>query len=274
MHVRTANKLIRLRPGQSRVPGARVYLNSRDDEIVCANCQADLTTSAVWQADRLVKCDDCGSGLSVRGVEKPHWSNALGLLNVCDDAARKWALTQPDFATAWEQCRHAGWMLWLAAQTKGNDLRVVARIACDCQERLWPYLGPRPDETAWPIEKSRNDTEFRWRGEPRTARLFAVHLTRQWAAGRVDLKTMRAAVEADWTSISVGAWRRPLAAAASAEYIAQEDWMSAWFLLLGSDLDWAAFRGTDNRYSTTWQGTMKIQQADMVRAQLSRPVLM
>ena len=67
----------------------------------------------------------------------------LKSLNAYDDTV-EWAQTQPDLETAWNNCQHPDWMLWLADKMllfTDKDLRLMA---CQFVRRT-----PMGDGTVW-----------------------------------------------------------------------------------------------------------------------------
>ncbi len=88
--------------------------------------------------------------------------------NACSTAL-EW-VGDRDARTAWQECERADWMLWLAARVMPLQPAVLA--ACDCAETAWQYVTD---------------------GDTLQAAMLAVHVTREWAAGRADLDDVRAA---------------------------------------------------------------------------------
>jgi len=93
-------------------------------------------------------------------------------LDACE-GAREWASTQPDPRTAWAVCQRADWMLWIAAALLPRQIVVLA--ACDCAETVVHLIKD---------------------GGSQMAALLALHLAREWAEGREDPETVRAASDA------------------------------------------------------------------------------
>ena len=96
-------------------------------------------------------------------------SALLERLDACRDA-RSWAANYTDLATAWGECKRADWMLWLASRVLPRQ--IVVQAACDCAETALEYVGS---------------------GETQTAILLTLHIAREWAEGREDIETVRAA---------------------------------------------------------------------------------
>ena len=74
-----------------------------------------------------------------------------------------WAGTQPDLATAWRECKRGDWMLWLAGVAE-IDRRLLVAAACDCAETALDHV----------------------REEDLIAVLLALHVAREFVAGRAD----------------------------------------------------------------------------------------
>ena len=96
-------------------------------------------------------------------------SALLERLDACRDA-RSWAANYTDLATAWGECKRADWMLWLASRVLPRQ--IVVQAACDCAETALEYVGS---------------------GETQTGILLTLHIAREWAEGREDIETVRAA---------------------------------------------------------------------------------
>lgn len=130
-----------------------------------------------------------------------HWSRAVLALNPCDEA-RKWLATNAHLSPseAWEACERADWMLWLAAQA-GVDRCAVVLAACDCAETSLHLATP----------------------DVQMAGALALHLSREWAEGREDVETVRAAGTAAYDAdahATTNAAYAAYAAAAAAAYAA------------------------------------------------------
>jgi hypothetical protein len=68
-----------------------------------------------------------------------HWSNKLGALGACFDSI-EYAKTQPDFQTAWDNCKRGDWMLWLATKLPAQVTRQqLVFTACQCARLALPY---------------------------------------------------------------------------------------------------------------------------------------
>jgi len=93
-------------------------------------------------------------------------------LDACADA-RTWACTQPDPRTAWAVCQRVDWMLWIAAMLLPRPVVVLA--ACDCAETVVHLIKDNGSQMA---------------------ALLALQIAREWAEGREDLDTVRAASDA------------------------------------------------------------------------------
>lgn len=120
--------------------------------------------------------------------------NALLIkLNACSEA-KTWAETQPDLATAWNNCARADWMLWLAAKI-GVDQKLVVLVACDCAETALAHTN---------------------NGDVWTAALFTLHVTREWCAGRANLEDARAVQPAAYAAYVAACASADVAACAAA----------------------------------------------------------
>ena len=113
-------------------------------------------------------------------------------LDACGDA-RTWAVTQPDLRTAWTVCQRVDWMLWLAARLLPRQ--IVTLAACDCAETTVHLI---PD------------------GVQQAAALLALHIAREWAEGREELETVRAAAAAAYSAAAASFADDATHAAASA----------------------------------------------------------
>jgi hypothetical protein len=68
-----------------------------------------------------------------------HWSNKLVALRACSEAI-EYAKTQPDFPTAWDNCKRGDWLLWLAAKLPAQVTRQqLIFAACQCARLALPY---------------------------------------------------------------------------------------------------------------------------------------
>jgi len=112
-------------------------------------------------------------------------------LDACGDA-RTWAVTQPDLRTAWAVCQRADWMLWLAAMLLPRPVVVLA--ACDCAETAVHLIED---------------------GGLQMNALLALHIAREWAQGREDPETVRAASDAAYYFFADHASNRAAAYAAN-----------------------------------------------------------
>jgi hypothetical protein len=104
-----------------------------------------------------------------------HWSDFLTSLHACDEAI-EWARTQPDAATAWQKCKRADWMLWIAAKILPRP--VVVQACCDCAETAWEYCD----------------------GATLLQSMLTIHIVREWAEGREDLETLHVARQAAYAT--------------------------------------------------------------------------
>ena len=71
---------------------------------------------------------------------------------------------------AWNTCTEPSWMTWLVGRLP-IDSKLLILAACDCAETAWRYCD----------------------GETLQAAMLAVHVTREYCAGRADLEDVRAA---------------------------------------------------------------------------------
>jgi len=123
--------------------------------------------------------------MSYSDVSETETESLLDLLlrlDACGEALT-WAVTQPDSHTAWAVCQRADWMLWIAAMLLPRPVVVLA--ACDCAET-----------TVHLIED----------GGLQMVALLALHIAREWAEGREELETVRAAADAASTHASRAAY--------------------------------------------------------------------
>ncbi|MFQ5351916.1 MAG: hypothetical protein ACE5D3_02455 [Candidatus Binatia bacterium] len=78
-----------------------------------------------------------------------HWSEGLVPLEACPGAVA-WAQTQPDFRTAWQNCKRGDWMLCLIGKTCSKDQRPdFVRAVSDCVETS---LGSVPEGEERPAQ--------------------------------------------------------------------------------------------------------------------------
>jgi len=89
---------------------------------------------------------------------------------------------------AWNTCEEPSWMAWLIARLP-IDRKLLVLAACDCAETAWQYCD----------------------GETLQSAMLAVHVTREYCAGRADLDDVRAA-----RSAAADAYAAAYAAAAAA----------------------------------------------------------
>ena len=126
-------------------------------------------------------------------------------LDVCQ-SAKDWAKTQPDLATAWQNCRRADWMIWLLKRMGYKDPKNYRLIACACV-RDTPLTDGRKVWDLLTDERSRTGVEVSERfanGEVTEQEMDAARA----AAG--------AAGVAAWATAGNAAWAAAWAAARDA----------------------------------------------------------
>lgn len=103
-----------------------------------------------------------------------HWSDPIQPWASAgyDYEVHAWARTQPDYVTAWRECRRADWMLEQAVR-RGVGKRAVLAL-CDCAEPLMHAI--------------------RHEGR-RMAAYLVLCIVRDWAVGRADKDDLAAAHE-------------------------------------------------------------------------------
>ena len=94
-------------------------------------------------------------------ADPKHWTSDLPH-DACREA-REWALTQPDYETAWATCRRGDWMLWLAGRLAGppgdDSRRQLVLAACECAELSLPLIC---DENARAVAEATIQTAQAW----------------------------------------------------------------------------------------------------------------
>jgi hypothetical protein len=105
-----------------------------------------------------------------------HWSRKLVALGACEEAV-EWARTQPDFATAWNECKRGDWMIWLLTALDKSYTPRLRLIACDCARVALKHV---------PTDEDR----------PRKA----IECAERYASGEATAKELAAAGDAAWAA--------------------------------------------------------------------------
>src|SRR5574340_343496 len=136
-----------------------------------------------------------------------HWRKDMKLpsiLKPCEEAAA-WLETQPDYQTAWQNCRRPDWMIWLLNELNYNDDKVLRLYACWCVRET-----PLPDgRRVWDLLA---DSRSR----------AAVEMAERFAVGNASLEELRSAESAAWSAAEAAAWSAAWSAAESAARSAAE----------------------------------------------------
>ena len=80
-------------------------------------------------------------------------SEQLKSMHACSEAV-EW-VGRKKIKTAWRDCPHGDWMLWLAARLD-IDRKLIVLAACDCAETALQYVPEGEDRPAKAIQTSRN----------------------------------------------------------------------------------------------------------------------
>ena len=80
-------------------------------------------------------------------------------LNACHEAI-KWARTQPNWKTLWNNCERGDWMLWLIGKTiagepMSDERKPLVLAACDCAELALKYVSKNEDRPKKAIDTAR-----------------------------------------------------------------------------------------------------------------------
>lgn len=129
-------------------------------------------------------------------VNMKHWSDALPK-TACSDAVA-WAREQATAESAWRNCQHGDWMLWLVGQSSGepesDSRKKLVLSACECARLALPYVRS---------------------GEKRP--LIAIETAEKWARGEdgVTIEEVRTAADGAYTAAD-GAYTAAYAASTAA----------------------------------------------------------
>ena len=184
---------------------------------------------------------------------------------VCEEA-RIWADTQPDFETAWRNCKRSDWMMWLLQHAKVAITDAEWRLlACDIAESALKYIK---DAKVKATCEATIETARRFAfGDATVDELHAASDT-AWAACDTAEDAARAASDAAWAACDAAedaacatcnaAYYAARAACDAARAACDAAYGAAYYAArAASNAAWAA---SDAAYGAAWA-----EQADTIR---------